>query len=569
MKAVCKKLFSLMLVAILLVSAVPFQVSAEEIDDIVPEESTVATVATEATEATEAGDIAPASLEDDPAQIPAPAAEVVDKETNLYIEFQVAVNGSNYYRIGDLVKTQIGSRVATPNESKVLEVIRTIQGSSDGYKLVRWELASTGETFTSSTTINEGMKAMVNSDGVICVNAIVGCVAQNIDIHGAGAHLASYTFKVKIGEPYSYYNELPTPTWEGHTFLGWYKEDGTKVENNTIVTDLSDLTCKWITGHYSVSFEAYNGGWIAVKTIGVDHNAVLKTAHGTFPTDNEIKDNFKLAGWTIKGWEYTNDGGDTWKEFKEGSTKITADTIIRPLYKKNITLHANDKGHTTRSLEVTLGKKLPILPHPGTREGFAFDGWYLDSATSADKLICSKENLANVSVHPVVGDGLSNLYAGWSPAKTVYLYIHTNGNTKEHTKLVRYYDVSVNGFNLKDIDLYEIFPNYGKYDDKGDEKWGWYDAAQWENFCLNKHKYETTEVVNAEYMSKDDVHEFYIMLIDNGNNTSNNNSYNDNKNTVDSSNPTTGDDIFVAVTIMAVSACAVLLIFMNKKRFIK
>ena len=32
MKAVCKKLFSLMLVAILLVSAVPFQVSAEEIN---------------------------------------------------------------------------------------------------------------------------------------------------------------------------------------------------------------------------------------------------------------------------------------------------------------------------------------------------------------------------------------------------------------------------------------------------------------------------------------------------------------------------------------------------------
>ena len=48
MKTVCKKLFSLMLVAILLVSAVPFQASAEEVTETVA--ATEATVA--ATEAT-------------------------------------------------------------------------------------------------------------------------------------------------------------------------------------------------------------------------------------------------------------------------------------------------------------------------------------------------------------------------------------------------------------------------------------------------------------------------------------------------------------------------------------
>ena len=40
MKAVCKKLFSLMLVAILLVSAVPFQASAEEVNETVATEAT-------------------------------------------------------------------------------------------------------------------------------------------------------------------------------------------------------------------------------------------------------------------------------------------------------------------------------------------------------------------------------------------------------------------------------------------------------------------------------------------------------------------------------------------------
>ena len=165
------------------------------------------------------------------------------------------------------------------------------------------------------------------------------------------------------------------------------------------------------------------------------------------------------------------------------------------------------------------------------------------------------------------------LYAGWDNAKTVYLYIPTNGNTKEHTKLVRYYDVPATGFDLTDIDLADIFPNYGKYDDKGDEKYGWYDNAQWKNYVLNKHVNDTTEYVDADYLDTDDVHEFYIMLIDNGNNTStgaaNGNGYNDNGTTRDPSNPSTGDDIFVAVTVMAVSACALLLFFLNKKRIAK
>ena len=76
MKAVCKKLFSLMLVAILLVSAVPFQVSAEEAVE------TVATIeATEpaVVETTEAA-VEPAAEIEIEATTPAVNAEVVDKE---------------------------------------------------------------------------------------------------------------------------------------------------------------------------------------------------------------------------------------------------------------------------------------------------------------------------------------------------------------------------------------------------------------------------------------------------------------------------------------------------------
>ena len=199
------------------------------------------------------------------------------------------------------------------------------------------------------------------------------------------------------------------------------------------------------------------------------------------------------------------------------------------------------------------------------------------NGTSPKKtLISSKADLSNTAKHPVfggdvVGADVDRIYAGWANATTVYLYIHTNGNTEDHTKLVKYYDVPTNGFDLTTIKLADIFPNYGKYDDSGDEKYGWFTEAQWKNYCLGRHVYDSTDYVDADFLEEDEVHEFYIMLIDNGNNATSGsaNGYNDNKTTVDKTNPSTGDEIFVVVTIMAVTACAAVLLFLNKKRIFK
>lgn len=578
MKAVCKKLFSLMLVAILLVSAVPFQVSAEEAVETV---ATIAATEPAVVETTEAA-VEPAAEIEIEVTTPAVNAEVVDKEIR-YVEFQVEIDGTAY-RIGNLAKTKIGSTVNTPSESAVMNVVKSVIGSSAGYKLIRWELEN-GSTFTSSTTINLSMAASDSyydekaeeSYDIIAVNAIIEYVANEISLSANGGTVAKNKHKVEVGQAYGYYGILPTPTKSGYTFAGWFKEDGTQVFDDTIVTDLGKLTAKWNGAKYVVVFEGYDGGWTEVGfgSFTVDANSVLKTSFSNFPTDAQIRDMFKYPaaddGWTIDGWEYTNDNGASWNTFTEGSTKITGNTVIRPLYKKSITLDACDTGNTTRKLTVTLGKRFPTLPHPGTRDGYAFLGWYTAEDCGGDE-ISSKANLSNVAKHPVVAYETETLYAGWDAAKTVYLYIYTNGNTKEHTKLVRYYDVPESGFSLTDIKLSEIYSNYGKYSDSVDEKYGWYDNAQWKNYCLNKHVNDTTEYIVPSEID-DDVLEYHIMLIDNGTKTStgsaNGTGYNDNKTTVDKSNPSTGDDIFVAVTIMAVSACALLLFFMNKKRIAK
>lgn len=588
MKAVCKKLFSLMLVAILLVSAVPFQASAEE---------TIAPVTEAPTVATEAAAV-PAAAAEVEEEITATAPEAyagVQMETDVvYVDFQLDTEGNiveTTWQV-DLVKSGLGKKASTPSGSAALKVLAKAIGSSEGYEFVRWYYYKNGEktTFTSSTVISyEGIEfAEVEVKEKFYPSLDVYAEFQtyptNITLKPNGGTVATTKHKVELNKPYNEYGTLPVPTRSGYTFLGWYKADGTRVdEDYPIVTSLGALTAEWAAGKHTVTYKGYtDGGWeqVGFGSFDVDNNSVLKTAYNNFPTSSQIDELFDIVeGWEIDGWEYSNDNEKTWNTFTAGKTKITGTTTIRPLYKKSITLYANDSGNTKRSLTVTLGKVLPTLPHPGTRDNYAFIGWALEQIApgecTEDDVIVTSKNLSNVSdpSRYVVDLELTALYAGWDKAVTVYLYIHTNGNTDEHTKLVKYYDVPATGFDLTTIDLGDIFPNYGKYDDKGDEKWGWYTEAQWENYCLGRQKYDTTEYADEDFLGTDDRHSFYIMLIDNGNNassgSSNGTGYNDNKTTVDSSNPSTGDDIFVAVAIMAVSACAVLLIFMNRKRIVK
>ena len=585
MKAVCKKLFSLMLVAILLVSAVPFQASAEEVTETVAAtEATVAATeatvaATEETVAPTVAAVAEASEDEADAEIdastPAANAEVVEKET-VYVEFEIHTESGGEYRIGeDYHKTKIGSSVSFPSEGSVLKVWKTVTGLSAGYGLTRWEID--GATFNGTISVELVSNA---SDSytkgekeypLLHVVAIVEKVAKQIELDPAKGTVATKKHTVILGGEYGV---LPTPSRSGYIFTGWYK-DGKLIEPDTIVEDLGKLTAGWSATKPTVVFHAYtDAGWdeVGFGSFSVDNGSVLKVAYNNFPSDAQIKALFKLDGWTISGWEFSQDEGDTWKTFTEGKTKITGNAIVRPIYVKDIILDACDTGMTTRKLSVTLGKRFPILPHPGTRDGYAFVGWYLTTAFADDDLISSKADLSTVAKHLYVNDPeISRIYAGWAEATTVYLYIHTNGNTKEHTKLVKYYDVPTNGFDLTTIKLADIFPNYGKYDDSGDEKYGWFNPAQWDNYCLGRHIYDSTDYVDADYLDTDDVHEFYIMLIDNGNNATSGsaNGYNDNKTTVDKTNPSTGDEIFVVVTVMAVTACAAVLLFLNKKRIFK
>ena len=115
MKAVCKKLFSLMLVAILLVSAVPFQVSAEETVEAVETVATIAATEPAVVETTEAAVEAVADVENEVTTPAVDAAVPFTKEV-VHVHFQLDSSAglvTENYQVGSIAKSKLGSKVNT------------------------------------------------------------------------------------------------------------------------------------------------------------------------------------------------------------------------------------------------------------------------------------------------------------------------------------------------------------------------------------------------------------------------------------------------------------------------
>lgn len=514
MKTVCNKLLSLMLVAVLLVSAVPFQVFATEGETTAPIETTAVTEAVvETTAATEApvetvaateAPVVPAAEEvQDVVNQPAENA-ISDDATINYIISGVAT-GSEAFGANDhvlkSVATKIGAKVSgVPGSGEVMTRYAQIFGSSTGKQFSHWSLSDGG----TAVDLNNLYVTDANSpNNVLNVYAVVIDAAQ-----------------------------------------------------------------------YYVEFQKYDvaqGGWVGVKNFNVVPNSTLNTSNG-FPTDNEIAAYYAIPGFSIVGWEISD--SDT--AFVAGSTRVSFDGfVIRPRYQGTLTLMANNPGdytgNSTKTMTVEIGEPIGALPNPGARDGYAFADWAYINGNGEYVAIANDSTLSNISAHPNYFPTMgTTIYARWTESVVVYLYIHTQGNTQTATKIIPYYNAPAKGaFNLKYIDLYTLWPSFKNFDDNGDTSFGWYSKTQWKNYCagLAANEMETTVY---DVGDNRDYQELHIMLYDNTNgdssSSSSNNNYNNNSSTADKSNPTTGDMIMMAVTVMAVSAAALALIFFLKKR---
>ena len=586
MKTVCKKLLSLTLVAMMLVSAVPFQALAAEVETTAALTETAAATeatvaATEATVAATEAATEPTAAATEAATEPTVAATVEAVPAAEPVSVPVVASVGDYVNVVFTLKDYPQANILTLNNMKigykassipdgnaVVNSYAQYEGSSKGKIFSHWELSDGTRFDPYNTNITE---SIVAPGATLYLYAVVGNQTFSISLNANGGTLASgSSHKVRMDECYNAVSPLPSPTRQHYTFLYWYKTvnyQDIPVNGDSIVTDNAALNAKWELNNYNVTFQAYNGSsWVDVKSFSVPALSTLTTANGYFPTDAEINANFGLAEYSIVGWEI----GETDKAFTAGTTKVTENMVIRPRYQRTITLMANNPNdytsNSTKSLTVEIGEPVPTLPNPGARDGYTFVDWVAADQTT---VISSKANLSNTAVHPIYTPALGNVfYARWTESTVVYLYIHTNNNTQTATKVVPYYEApSAGAFDMNLINMYAIFSEYGNYDDSVDAIYGWFEASQWRNYCANTAANAATTYYD---IAANGTVEFHIMLINNGgsssNNNVNNNNYNNNISTADPSNPTTGDTVLFAVTVMTISAAALAVLFFLKKR---
>ena len=152
----------------------------------------------------------------------------------------------------------------------------------------------------------------------------------------------------------------PPDAKTGYTFSGW-KLEGATAKNGQFTMPDNDVT---ITGsfsanQYTVKFDANGGSECENITVTYDGK------YTDLPTTTR-------TGYTFDGWY-------------DGSTKVTADTVVKTTAdqtltarwtanKYTVTFDANG-GSACEDITVTYGGKYPTLPAP-TKEGYTFEGWF-------------------------------------------------------------------------------------------------------------------------------------------------------------------------------------------------
>lgn len=401
--------------------------------------------------------------------------------------------------------------------------------------------------------------------------------------------------------------DFPTPTRSGYVFDGWYvKEDASHSERCLVDAEGNpgaDLTvlstsarpyAKWKKAGMTVSVKWYdfdNGDWTAFTVNGaakydgmaVPADSKLSASTGSFPTDSEINWQELPDGYTLKGWKFLETG----KEFKAGSSAITSananssnEVVIVPKLQRSVWLIAQHPTKNTlakQSITVEIGSRIGELPAPASwaedsdeTDGYTFTQWVAD-----DTVISTREDLKNTSKHPVYyptlnsNDDHSSRYeyhfdAQWEVAKVVQLYFHVDGKTSTYAKKVSCYDIPASG--SFNMHSLNLYKYFPDYSKYDD---GVDVAYGWYTDAQWKN-YCTGKpaatVCDELWNVSDtkDLQELHIMLIDKGTDS---NKYNNNNKTADKTNPKTGDIIMAAVAILVVSGAALAgIYYMTKKK---
>lgn len=301
------------------------------------------------------------------------------------------------------------------------------------YTFEGWYFYSSGGSKITKDTVNTYV-------GSVTLYAHWKAMSVEVTLNARGGNLEDTTLTLNYNGTYG---ELPTPTKEGATFLGWYtKKDtihhetsgnytsveenayenaGIKVNETTIITspENHELYAHWKQNQYVVKFDA-NGGSTSIKSKYVNYNRY----YGTLPEATR-------PGYYFMGW-YTESTGGTLVSNTDLMTTTSTHTLYAHWEKATVTILFNaNGGHTdTKQMTVEYGSACGKLPTP-TLYNYTFAGWYL---TKTGGLKVTSTTTINTP------DTLT-LYAIWKPASYT-VTLNANGGTVSNTSMSVNYEKS-------------------------------------------------------------------------------------------------------------------------------
>lgn len=630
MKNAMKKLLSLTLAVMMLLSVAPFQAFAatNAYGEMVFDEefeapsagtntttnNTTATPATQTTDGSQA-----AAADNGIVTYALPDGYEVGKNTvNIYFNVDGSVMKKVSAKVGD-------SFPNLPAGKDTLAYYAKVNGTSTGKAFKYWSFEEDGVAISASglkvageyllPDDHDGIESP-DSKGYEIGKMEVYAVFEDVDSttgvkldpkSGKFAPGDSGTIQVALNGDYPV-ADFPTPTRSGYVFNGWYvKEDsshserclvdaeGNPGEDLTVLSTSARPYAKWKKTGMTVSVRWYdfeNGDWTEFTVNGttkydnmsIPADSKLSASTGSFPTDSEInwlKDE-TLSGYTLKGWKFLETG----KEFKAGSSTITSDNanssnevIIVPKLQRKVWLIAQHPTKNTmakQSIIVEIGSKIGELPAPASwaedsdeTDGYTFTQWVAD-----DTVISTRENLKKTSKHPEYYPSLTNNddFSDRYPYHFIAEW--------EVAKVVQLY-FHVDGKTstyAKKVSCYDI-PASGSFNMHSLNLYKYFpDYSKYDDGVDVAYGWYTdaqwknyctgkpAATVCDELWNVSDTKDLQELHIMLIDKGTDSNKYNNNNKTADKTNPKTGDIIMAAVAILVVSGAALAGIYCLTKK---
>ena len=630
MKNAMKKLLSLTLAVMLLLSVAPFQAFAatNEYGEMVFSEEIEAPATNKNTSTSQTAE------EPQPAVDNNGGISTFALPSDDYVIGKTVVN--IYFNVDGSVMKTVAKKVGDdfpglPSGKDALAFYAKVNENSNGKAFKCWSFEEDGAAISASGLKVGGSEHLTEDDhqdskgnpvspdakgnlvGKMEVYAVFEDVVSTTNVKldpksGKFAPGDSDTIAVSLNTDYPV-ADFPTPTRSGYVFDGWYvKEDASHSErclvdaegnpgaDLTVLSTSAKPYAKWKKTGMTVSVKWYdfdNGDWTAFTVNGaakydgmaVPADSKLSASTGSFPADSEINwlSSELPDGCTLKGWKFLETG----KEFKAGSSAITSananssnEVVIVPKLQCKVWLIAQHPTKDTmarQSITAEIGSRIGELPAPASwaedsdeTDGYTFTQWVAD-----DTVVSTREDLKNTSKHPVYYPGLTN-NDDWTEKYPFHFVAQW-----EVAKVVQLY-FHVDGKTstyAKKVSCYDI-PASGSFNMHSLNLYKYFpDYSKYDDGVDVAYGWYTdaqwknyctgkpAATVCDELWNVSDTKDLQELHIMLIDKGTDSNKYNNNNKTADKTNPKTGDIIMAAVAILVVSGAALAgIYYLTKKK---